>query len=117
MPKGVIDLGPLHDKPPGEVCCVTESKQAKAYTTGTSVNVNHLDICNSNVRSTGAGRHRTTGGNHRGILSGSPASRKSIPGPGVLSKGMSSEKHFSLPERQKYFPTSSPPTTLPTRLF
>src|ERR1700730_8589232 len=30
---------------------------------------------------------------------------------------MSSEKHFSLPERQKYFPTSSPPTTLPTPLY
>jgi hypothetical protein len=26
----------------------------------------------------------------------------------VLLKGMSSEKHFSLPERQKYFPASSP---------
>jgi hypothetical protein len=30
---------------------------------------------------------------------------------------MSSEKHFSLPERQKYFPASSPPATLPTPLF
>lgn len=27
----------------------------------------------------------------------------------VLLKGMSSKKHFSLPERQKYFPASSPP--------
>jgi pyrroline-5-carboxylate reductase len=27
----------------------------------------------------------------------------------VLLKGMSSEKHFSLPECQKYFPASSPP--------
>jgi hypothetical protein len=35
----------------------------------------------------------------------------------VLLKGMSSEKHFSLAERQKYFPASSPPTTLPTPLF
>src|SRR6202022_4505805 len=35
----------------------------------------------------------------------------------VFGEGMSSEKHFSLPERQKYFPASSPPTTLPTPLF
>jgi hypothetical protein len=34
--------------------------------------------------------------------------------PEVLLKGMSREKHFSLPERQKYFPASSPPATLPT---
>jgi hypothetical protein len=27
---------------------------------------------------------------------------------------MSSEKHFSLPERQKYFPASSPAATLLT---
>jgi hypothetical protein len=32
----------------------------------------------------------------------------------VLLKGMSSEKHFSLPDRQKYFPASSPPATLRT---
>jgi hypothetical protein len=35
----------------------------------------------------------------------------------VLLKGMSSEKHFSLPDRQKYFPASSPPATLPTLLL
>jgi hypothetical protein len=35
----------------------------------------------------------------------------------VLLKGMSSEKHFSLAAGQKYFPASSPPTTLPTPLF
>src|ERR1700733_15450801 len=29
--------------------------------------------------------------------------------PVVLLKGMSSEKYFSLPEYQKYFPASSPP--------
>jgi len=32
----------------------------------------------------------------------------------VLLKGMSSEKHFSLPEDQRYFPASSPPATLLT---
>jgi hypothetical protein len=32
----------------------------------------------------------------------------------VLLKGMSSEKHFSLPERQEYFSASSPPATLLT---
>ena len=32
----------------------------------------------------------------------------------VLLKGMSSEKHFSLPERPKYFSGIQPPTTLPT---
>jgi hypothetical protein len=32
----------------------------------------------------------------------------------VLLKGMSSEKYFSLPEHQKYFPASSPPATLLT---
>jgi len=35
-------------------------------------------------------------------------------GPEVLLKGMSSEKHFSLPDRQKYFPASTPPATLLT---
>jgi hypothetical protein len=37
--------------------------------------------------------------------------------PEVLLKGMSSEKHFSLPERQKYFPASSPLAIVPTLLF
>jgi hypothetical protein len=37
--------------------------------------------------------------------------------PEVLLKGMSSEKHFSLPERQKYFPASSPHATVPTLLL
>ena len=32
----------------------------------------------------------------------------------VLLKGMSSEKHFSLSERQKYFPASSPHHTADT---
>jgi putative transposase len=35
----------------------------------------------------------------------------------VLLKGMSSEKHFSLPERQKYFPASSPLAIVPTLLL
>jgi hypothetical protein len=35
----------------------------------------------------------------------------------VLLKGMSSEKHFSLPERQKYFSGIQPPATLPTVLL
>jgi hypothetical protein len=30
---------------------------------------------------------------------------------------MSSEKHFSLPERQKYFPASSPLAIVPTLLL
>src|SRR6266851_4450299 len=38
-------------------------------------------------------------------------------GPEVLLKGMSSEKHFSLPERQKYFPASSPLAIVPTLLL
>jgi hypothetical protein len=32
-------------------------------------------------------------------------------------KGMSSEKHFFLPERQKYFSGIQPPATLPTVLL
>jgi hypothetical protein len=32
----------------------------------------------------------------------------------VLLKGMSSEKYFSLPEHQKYFPASSPCHTADT---
>src|SRR6266853_5342859 len=32
----------------------------------------------------------------------------------VFGEGMSSEKHFSLPERQKYFPASSPHHTADT---
>jgi hypothetical protein len=35
----------------------------------------------------------------------------------VLLKGMSSEKHFSLPGRQKYFPASSPLSIVPTLLL
>jgi len=35
----------------------------------------------------------------------------------VLLKGMSSEKHFSLPECQKYFPASSPLAIVPTLLL
>jgi hypothetical protein len=35
----------------------------------------------------------------------------------VLGEGMSSEKHFSLPERQKYFPASSPLAIVPTLLL
>ncbi len=35
----------------------------------------------------------------------------------VLLKGMSSEKHFSLPERQKYFLASSPLAIVPTLLL
>src|SRR5216683_8411676 len=31
----------------------------------------------------------------------------------VLGEGMSSEKHLSLPERQKYFPASSPLAIVP----
>ncbi len=38
-------------------------------------------------------------------------------GPEVLLKGMSSEKHLSLPERQKYFPASSPLAIVPTLLL
>jgi hypothetical protein len=38
-------------------------------------------------------------------------------GPEVLLKGMSSEKHFSLPERQKYFPASRPLAIVPTLLL
>src|SRR5260370_16134889 len=37
--------------------------------------------------------------------------------PEVLLKGMSSEKHFSLPERQKYFAASSPLAIVPTLLL
>jgi RimJ/RimL family protein N-acetyltransferase len=37
--------------------------------------------------------------------------------PEVLLKGMSSEKHFSLPERQKYFPASRPLAIVPTLLL
>jgi len=35
----------------------------------------------------------------------------------VLLKGMSSEKHFSLPGRQKYFLASSPLSIVPTLLL
>jgi len=35
----------------------------------------------------------------------------------VLLKGMSSEKHFSLPERRKYFLASSPLGIVPTLLL
>jgi hypothetical protein len=35
----------------------------------------------------------------------------------VLGEGMSSEKHFSLPERQKYFLASSPLAIVPTLLL
>ena len=42
---------------------------------------------------------------------------ETLHGPEVLLKGMSSEKHFSLPERQKYFPASSPLAIVPTLLL
>jgi hypothetical protein len=35
----------------------------------------------------------------------------------VPLRGMSSKKHFPLPERQKYFSGIQPPATLPTLLF